>query len=1251
MSTAQPALINSVSSFTLSAGPSSNGTPSVAADSGSADIVLSNWEPLPTELGGRDADCNAFVAVDLSTTRNYEIRILPWPDTHDWKRNLQNQLRLTRLVAGVSARQVAVWRLEESPPKLICELAEPLASFDATLTPEARIDLGASIVVAVEQALMGGLFHGAISPFSILRDHEGSICIDFFARFYSAESYAVPATAQADARATVSVIRQLLRPVIDDPAAAKLGGQRRGQLRRLLNSVDQDEDPLDTFDRWSQWFAASARVEPAEPQRLGDRNETPSVQDDVTCEVAINPISHHSDEDELLSDATGEVQVVIGQAPSVASDEKTGEIAINPAAVNHNIKPLPGIGERVARYRLDALLGEGGMGLVYRATDTTNETVVAIKLLRPTGNDIAQAVRRFKKEARLLAGLNNPYVTRLFDSGVDQGVHYIAIEYVDGTDLKRWMASLGTMTEELALRLAADIARGLVEAHDLGIVHRDIKPENVLLQSDLEDTLEPGRFQIKLTDFGIARAMQQTASMEVTRAGSLLGTPTYMAPEQFKGTDRISPAADVYSIGITLYAMLSGEPPFQSNDPMNLAAKHCFDAPPDIRKRNHSVSDSTATLLGRMLAKSPGERPGDAGQLVHEIERLLRGQVSEFEQHPRLPSQSQGKLWERVFRWDLQSQPSELWPHVSNTDRLNRAAGLQAVEYRTERDAEHGLRKFGNFRLAGLQIEWEEHPFEWIEGQRMGILREFQSGPFEWFLSLVELTPLPEGGTRLTHTVRILPRNALGRMVASIEAGWKGGRALNRIYRRIDLALQNEKHNPLFDPFEEPISLSQAVKRRVEQRLDQMIQLGIGVETATRLVDYVCNAAAQDLAQIRPVALADRLGLPSEEIVDACLVGTHCGLLQLRWDILCPSCRAPASATGILAEIEQHTHCEACDAAFRSDIASAIELVFQAHPEIRKIDNGQYCIGGPEHSPHVVTQLRLQPGERLEVNVELTKGDYLVRRSGVGNSEMLQVQTRSASSSVEVWSSQLGSGSALPIVRSGSITLIVYNDQACHEVVRLERTIRRSNVLTAAVASALPRFRELFPNQVLDRSGAITSDELTLLAVRIGSGEELYEQVGDAQAYAIIQRVMTAIEETVVAHEGATIKSLGETVLASFQDPGRALSAALAIEDRLQREELSDVALACGLHRGTLLVTTQNGRLDYFGTTARQVLALSQRVAQGIALTDSVFTDPAVQTLVQSLDRQPQHQTVDLPGGKNRLIQLFMKPIPFQSHA
>jgi class 3 adenylate cyclase len=643
-----------------------------------------------------------------------------------------------------------------------------------------------------------------------------------------------------------------------------------------------------------------------------------------------------------------------------------------------------------------------------------------------------------------------------------------------------------------------------------------------------------------------------------------------------------------------------------------------------------------------MLAKDPAYRPSDAAQVVREIEKILRGGVCDMAVHPRLPTSSARALWEKIFQWRFESTPEQLWPYVSNTERINRAAGLQSVRYRTEKSADGGLRRFGTFRLAGIPISWEEHPFEWIEGRRMGVLREFATGPFRSFISIVELNPLPEGGTLLKHTVRIDPRSAFGRIIATIEAGWKGGRALDRIYRRINESIQHQRQNSLFDPFEASSLPSTTTDKRARQCVEKMIQKGVPAERAEELKSFILAAAPQALGQLKPFELADRLQLTIEECLDACLIAAHCGLLKLRWDILCPTCRAPASTADLLAQIGQHTNCEACDTEFATDVASAIELVFEAHPEIREIDVGQYCIGGPEHSPHVVTQLRMDPDERIELMVPLTAGDYILRITRSSQIQPLRARTQAAPSRLDLRLSQLGESNRMPVVRSGAVNLSLTNDFSGTQVVRLERTIDRKNVITAATASALPRFRELFPEQIFDRKAAIASDNLTLLAMRVSSIDDLYFHHGDAAAYQLLQTILEIMENCVISHQGSVIKSINELMVCSFRDCALSVRAALEVAERIaEKSELAGILTVAAIHRGPLLVTTQNGRLDYFGTTVRQVTTLCDQAQHGILLSDTVFTDPATQEMLHGPLGAHANRTfsVTLPGFKCHLVQ------------
>ncbi len=174
-------------------------------------------------------------------------------------------------------------------------------------------------------------------------------------------------------------------------------------------------------------------------------------------------------------------------------------------------------------------------------------------------------------------------------------------------------------------------------------------------------------------------------------------------------------------------------------------------------------------IVEKSLVKDPQSRYRDAADMLQDVERLLNGEPTRIQLHPLVPDCDPKSLFRADFEWDLQSPPEALWPYVSNTERLNRAVGVPAVQYTSRRDKEGFLHKFGDFRMAGLHIAWEELPFEWIEGQRLGVLRKFSKGPFKWFLSVVETTRGADGGTHLKHSVRIAPRGLVGRLVAIIE--------------------------------------------------------------------------------------------------------------------------------------------------------------------------------------------------------------------------------------------------------------------------------------------------------------------------------------------------------------------------------------------------------------------------------------------------------------------------------------------------
>jgi serine/threonine protein kinase len=232
-----------------------------------------------------------------------------------------------------------------------------------------------------------------------------------------------------------------------------------------------------------------------------------------------------------------------------------------------------------------------------------------------------------------------------------------------------------------------------------------------------------------LTDFGIARQIDQSQSLAMTQAGGLLGTPLYMSPEQCKGSE-VGPQADIYSLGVTLFQLLTGRTPFLADEPLKLIGLHCYEPAPKVQQFDSRIADTVSAIVEKCLAKDPANRYADAGHLLQALDREIRGEVATVQLHPVVPQAPAGAVYATEMVWEFASPPEKLWPLVSNTERLNRAIGLPPVDYQTQRDEAGLLRRYATVKLAGMSMRWEEHPFEWIQGRRMSVLREFASGPF-----------------------------------------------------------------------------------------------------------------------------------------------------------------------------------------------------------------------------------------------------------------------------------------------------------------------------------------------------------------------------------------------------------------------------------------------------------------------------------------------------------------------------------------
>jgi serine/threonine-protein kinase len=262
---------------------------------------------------------------------------------------------------------------------------------------------------------------------------------------------------------------------------------------------------------------------------------------------------------------------------------------------------------RLGRYVDLVLLGQGGMGAVYKGRDPDLDRKVAIKVVLDSTEDF---VERFRREAKAVARLQHPNIVQVYDFGQDEAGHpYFVMELVEGRPLDQLLSERGRFSAAEVASVLSQAAAGLQAAHDAGIIHRDIKPSNLILDD---------KGKVKLVDFGIAR-LENSAML--TTPSSLLGTPTYMSPEQVAGKP-VDGRTDLYSLGISCFHLLSGSPPFESREPIALALMHLNDALPSLIERAPATPPQLAALIVRMCSKDPDTRPSTAKSIVEKIDAM-----------------------------------------------------------------------------------------------------------------------------------------------------------------------------------------------------------------------------------------------------------------------------------------------------------------------------------------------------------------------------------------------------------------------------------------------------------------------------------------------------------------------------------------------------------------------------------------------------------------------------------------------------
>jgi class 3 adenylate cyclase len=596
------------------------------------------------------------------------------------------------------------------------------------------------------------------------------------------------------------------------------------------------------------------------------------------------------------------------------------------------------------------------------------------------------------------------------------------------------------------------------------------------------------------------------------------------------------------------------------------------------------------------------------------------------------------------FRWEwhLQATPEALWPFVSDTNRFNRDIGLSPVQplKNPGEPLPNGRQRVKLVHL-GVPLEYEEEPFEWIRPYRFGVVRRYSKGPVSLFRNLTTLSRASASGTRLVYEIWARPRNPFGMFAIPVQLRVLSARALHETFRRYDqLALASQ--SPI--TARSKVHLTPGGRRRLAALREDLATVEPSPGLAARLAAFVAEADDLAVTHIRPYALADAWGAGRRDVLVLCLHATRAGLLDMQWDLLCPLCRGPKDSPASLGTLQSTVHCDSCNIDFSANFEQSVELTFRINPSVRRVDIGDFCVGSPQITPHIVVQQMIPAGGTRVVEPALEPGRYRLRAYGHPGGQRLLVSPDGAPEATLRFTPAAWGDGELPLAPIPQLSL--QNDTRAEQLLMLERLAWTDQSTTAAEVTALQIFRDLFSGEVLRPTERISVGTLTILFTDLRGSTQFYREVGDAVAFGHVLDHFEVLREAIAREDGALIKTIGDSVMAVFRRPVAAVRAVTEARSALARDsdQRPPLQLKAGLHTGPCIAVTLNDRLDYFGSTVNIAARLESLSSGGdIIISSTVYGDPEVAALLadSASDVEAEPFQADLKGFGEESFQLW----------
>ncbi len=549
---------------------------------------------------------------------------------------------------------------------------------------------------------------------------------------------------------------------------------------------------------------------------------------------------------------------------------------------------------------------------------------------------------------------------------------------------------------------------------------------------------------------------------------------------------------------------------------------------------------------------------------------------------------------------------AEVWELLANTERLNQVMELPAVTFSSPRSDDTLLVREAKAKFRNtIPLSWKEYPFHWVRNEEYAVLRVYNSGPFQRFWGGIKLADAGPDNTRLTVFADLTPANKFGEAFIPLLAKSSLEKTAKYCTDAIEARIVGKARGLPENRFASKVN-----DAALKPLLARLKETPVNQKLIPQLETVLHEGDDNEVSGLRPKPLAQQWKVQLNDVLRLFLHATKIGILNLGWHQMCPHCRVSKAEYSTLSELSNPFDCDMCGVSYDANFDRYVELRFAVHQKIRPASAAIYCIGGPFATPHIVSQTCIESGEKARLNVGLNDKKLQLRVLKLNH--VLPVGSGYASTGLVSYTNDGWAGEVTVPAPDGSMEIL--NRSTRPIVLALERQEWDDLAVTAAQITTLREFRELFSSEVLAPGQTVSIESLTLLFSDLCDSTQLYEIMGDAPAYGRVRRHFAWLFDIIGANDGAIVKTIGDSVMAVFQSPEDALSAAINMQKSVGEfnrtaEKDEQISIKIGLHHGPAIAINANERLDYFGQTVN-IAARLQNASEG---GDIVFAEEFAQ--------------------------------------